>query len=550
MKSIQTKFVIIILSGILLSSFLIGSAGIFSSQKLVSKDSAMIMNLLCSEETKEIDNLLGRIEQSVDIIAKNAQEQVDMERISEEGYRDYYTNEIEKFFVNAANNTDGAIAVYLRLNPELTTPTAGLFWSKTEADGTLQKSEVTDFSKYDKTDIERVGWYYIPVETGEPTWMSPYFNKNINVYMISYVVPIYKENQLIGIVGMDIDFELMMNKVKKISVYDTGSAFLVDKDNNVIYYNESEKDELLHPSDINLWSVAGELGKKTSGNSLFTYKYKNVENRMAFRTLINGMHLIITAPSKEMDEDKNNLIFTIIVTSLTVTVFFIFVTIMNTGKIIKPLREINETAKRIAEGDLTVALDYKSKDEIGTLTESLKQMVLHLQKYMDDIHSLAYQDTMTGVNNKTAYRDEVNRLEEQIHLDHAEFAVIVFDINGLKQVNDKYGHDCGDILIINACDLISKIFGKRSVYRIGGDEFVAIIENMDYNDSKKLLDEFAYAIEEHNNGCSKEFQNISIASGIAMYDKETDMTFMNVFKRADKLMYKNKAKIKKGEEMV
>jgi len=67
----------------------------------------------------------------------------------------------------------------------------------------------TDFSSYDKDDLEHVGWYYIPVNNGKPTWMEPYLNSNINVYMISYVVPIVIDNVKVGIVGMDIDFKEM-----------------------------------------------------------------------------------------------------------------------------------------------------------------------------------------------------------------------------------------------------------------------------------------------------------------------------------------------------
>ena len=58
----------------------------------------------------------------------------------------------------------------------------------------------------DRDDTEHVGWYYIPVKNGKATWMDPYLNSNVNVYMISYVVPIMIDNEAIGVVGMDIDF--------------------------------------------------------------------------------------------------------------------------------------------------------------------------------------------------------------------------------------------------------------------------------------------------------------------------------------------------------
>ena len=77
MKSIQTKFIILILTGILLSSMIIGGVSVLSSQKVVKKDSAMIMNLLCSENAEELDQILGNIEQSVEIMADYALERLE-----------------------------------------------------------------------------------------------------------------------------------------------------------------------------------------------------------------------------------------------------------------------------------------------------------------------------------------------------------------------------------------------------------------------------------------------------------------------------------------
>lgn len=77
---------------------------------------------------------------------------------------------------------------------------------------------------YDPDDLEHVGWYYIPVKNGAPMWMDPYLNENINIYMISYIVPLFAEDGTsIGIVGMDIDFsEITGIRVKRRIWYFTG----------------------------------------------------------------------------------------------------------------------------------------------------------------------------------------------------------------------------------------------------------------------------------------------------------------------------------------
>ena len=155
--------------------------------------------LLCNERAQNIDALLSRIEQSVDTLANYSMEELeDVDRFkTDSSYVDEYTEYIQNVAVNAANNTEGALAVYIRYNPEFSESTSGLFWSKTALDGSFQELTPTDFSSYNPDDIEHVGWYYVPVKSGKATWMAPYMNKNINVQMISYVVPLYANNTTI-----------------------------------------------------------------------------------------------------------------------------------------------------------------------------------------------------------------------------------------------------------------------------------------------------------------------------------------------------------------
>ena len=103
------------------------------------------------------------------------------------------------------------MTVYLRYNPNYSNPTSGVFAQRQSVDSELQCLTPTDFSMYDESDVEHVGWYYLPVQAKEAIWMSPYMNENINIYMISYVVPLFAEDGTsIGIVGMDIDFHRLL----------------------------------------------------------------------------------------------------------------------------------------------------------------------------------------------------------------------------------------------------------------------------------------------------------------------------------------------------
>ena len=121
---------------------------------------------------------------------------------------------------------------------------------------------------------------------------------------------------------------------------------------------------------------------------------------------------------------------------------------------------------------------------------------------------------------------------------------MVFDINYLKETNDRYGHDVGNKLIVSAARVISDIFKRSPVFRIGGDEFLVILKNRDLDDVKELLKIFDEECLYKSVDTDKESIPVSIAKGFARYDSGKDTNFIDVFNKADDAMYENKRKIK------
>lgn len=545
MKSIQTKFIALILGCVLLCSTVIGGAGILNAKRVVDAGSAQMLNLMCEKKAGELDALLSRIEQSVKTLSLYALDQLEsVNRLkSDPDYVEEYTASLEPVAINAASNTEGALAVYVRYNPSFTPPTSGLFWSKTDKDGSFQRLTPTDFSGYNPSDSEHVGWYYIPVKAGAPIWMSPYLNQNIDVKMISYVIPIYMDNETVGVVGMDIDFGIVESLVDSIRVYQSGYSFLTDGDGTSMFHNSIPINTPLEKLDPSLVPLVYEMSNGTSGSSLFKYTWNGEDKNLAFRTLRNGMRLVVTAPVSEIDADKNALIIQSIVATILISALSVIGTVTFTRQIVRPLKELNVAAQKIASGDLSVSITHQTKDEVGTLADSFQTTVNHLQQYIGYINSLAYRDSLTGVKNKTAYLEAERQMEDRMRSGRPEFAVVVMDVNGLKAINDHYGHDFGDMLLIDASRLICKVFKHSPIYRVGGDEFVAILENGDLESYQELLEEFEREMAEQNKS-NRPDRHISIARGIAIYQNSADLVFANVFKRADDAMYQNKAAMK------
>ena len=154
--------------------------------------------------------------------------------------------------------------------------------------------------------------------------------------------------------------------------------------------------------------------------------------------------------------------------------------------------------------------------------------------------SLAYKDALTGVKSKLAYAEKVDLLMKQMEQGYiAELAIAVFDVNDLKWVNDNLGHEVGDRFIKEACGLICSIFKKSPVYRVGGDEFVAILEREDYQNRMMLLEQFNQAVEEN-----RQKKSVIVAVGMAEYKPHQDDGYRQVFERADVRMYERKHALK------
>ena len=157
----------------------------------------------------------------------------------------------------------------------------------------------------------------------------------------------------------------------------------------------------------------------------------------------------------------------------------------------------------------------------------------------NNFKNMANTDSLTGVRNKHAYSEAEALLNQRIRQnDIDKLGVVVCDINGLKLANDTLGHAAGDKLIKDACSLICEYFTHGAVYRIGGDEFVVILQEKGFDTMHEVIEDINRVIED--NIKNKE---VVIAIGHSELTKD-DQLVHDVFERADKMMYQRKQELK------
>lgn len=172
---------------------------------------------------------------------------------------------------------------------------------------------------------------------------------------------------------------------------------------------------------------------------------------------------------------------------------------------------------------------------IDNASESIKQ--INLGRKAELYREMAVTDMLTGLYNRNAFDTWENE-----NTNFTETMIVTFDLNDLKWCNDTLGHALGDKYIADAAAMIQRVFGKiGDCYRIGGDEFCAVIKNAERVDIEVYLERLKRLQKEYN-AHSKEVQ-IQIACGYATFS-EVDKNIENTRSRADVVMYQNKKQLK------
>ena len=239
---------------------------------------------------------------------------------------------------------------------------------------------------------------------------------------------------------------------------------------------------------------------------------------------------------------------------------------------IRPLRLLTKAA---ASYDLSMPehnretfenLTIKNRDEIGQLTDSMKTMERDLRNKISELTmtygelaqserkaaemtELANKDALTGMRNKTAFDTDAAEINEAIASGKAEpFGIAMIDLNYLKTINDELGHGRGDLALIKLSSIICGTFAHSRVYRIGGDEFVALLRRSDHRKAKQLIENFDEKMHElHRDAELTLEERISAAIGYAEYQPGVDTSVEDVLNRADGAMYGKKREMKKED---
>ena len=166
-----------------------------------------------------------------------------------------------------------------------------------------------------------------------------------------------------------------------------------------------------------------------------------------------------------------------------------------------------------------------------------KRKAEEFESAVESASNMVNRDPLTGLQNKRYYVQTEMMMDSWIASGekNIQFALLLCDMNGLKEVNDKEGHKAGDQYIVEIAQMLDSIFKDSDVFRIGGDEFVILLYSKDYEKRKQLINKLS-DIQAFHKECGKP----TVAYGLAEFDPTKDFRVQDVFERADQAMRVNK----------
>jgi len=501
--TIRKRYALLVLFAILLSVVVIGALGIYTIWGKTNRDVVTIMNLTTESRAVGMDYTLLKIKDPVDTVGAyvGARVATTNNELDEAVIKGGLNEEIHELFQSSVESMEGIVGYYIRFAKPYDAMVKGFAYRKklTGADfyPVGNGSNLQELS----TVKGELDWYNLAADNKKPVWIPIRKCTYMTGYIFSYAVPIYFGNGLVGVACVDVDFDVLAKPVREVSLFGNGYAYLTDDQGTVYYHPLIGYGTLLTEDEEDVPEVDSALGDTSNHGELITYTYKGQKKKMAFKSLINDMRLVVTANEEDVLRETNNLIRNIVLSAACIMFFFMYLALM------------------------------------------MERWTMH--PALDKMDSLAHVDGLTGVHNRTSFLEMQANLNQKISEGQASFGYVMFDANNLKKINDQYGHKMGDAYLLSVVEMLRKSFPGCQIYRTGGDEFVVMVEGEKSlrNAADRL--NFAYAWQEKRKAENrKPWETPSVAGAFVRFDPQVHRSSEDVLSAADKQMYQKKQQMK------
>jgi diguanylate cyclase (GGDEF)-like protein len=374
-------------------------------------------------------------------------------------------------------------------------------------------------------DNPRDGWYYTTAALGDGCHLNVDNDDVLRVTKVWINCVVTEGDKVLGVLGTGIDLSAFISEIidfPQVGVQsmfvDHAGALQAHRDASLIDFHSLTKDtkdkrtvfSLLGGADDSA-KLAGMMKEVTTGE---------VEVRSAFLT-VGGKPMLVGVGYLDklgwynvtfMDVDRiidKNLFMPIGVLLLGVMIAAMaLVGYVFKRMVLDRLAKVEEAVLRAEAGDFQVGQPDQGKDEIGHLSRAFASMAMAVsdntqmlesmvRERTEELEGLAYFDALTGIFNRRGFSEAFAAVQERASANNTQSGLLLIDLDRFKQINDSFGHQAGDKVLMATSHRIAEVIGPVDICaRWGGDEFIILIENSSPHELRALAQRLMAALTE------------------------------------------------------
>ena len=448
----------------------------------------------------------------------------------------------------------------IRLSP--TEPRSIYHLSRLGVEPQLVRIEETMF------DPRQRPWYQAGLQTSAHTWTKVYIDYVTEELVVTRARSTHSaDGQFEGVVATDIFLRMLNSFVSNLDVGQNGLAFIIEPDGSLVASSRGSNvtvDRHIGPQRLNaeadpdplIRDIYGELrrhlnpaARSTPQTNTFHVETSDGETlHVAFEWIRDdaGLAWITVAAiprSDLMGDVRGNAVSTALIAAVAVAMTLLLGIYIGNW-VVRDITRLSQATSEIGNGRLNMQLDIDRRDEIGQLARAVTSM-----------HQELSTDRLTGLCSRSAL---LRHLEYSIarHQRSAPgtpgFALLFIDLNRFKAINDTYGHDAGDLTLIEVAERLRDVVRLGDlVARLGGDEFVMVLWRVDDEAvAQRVAEKIEQALRqplcriERFAGATRVA--VGAAVGMALYPQHGH-DVENLLSHADRSMYRDKRESRERE---
>ena len=415
-----------------------------------------------------------------------------------------------------------------------------------------QVTKIDDRSKLlrtDQFDPRNRPWYQSSMNSERPVWSKIYSNYVTHFPTITLAKAVFKEDhEFIGVIATDVTLNELSRFLRKLEVDQNSVAYIVDEDGYVVATsgvelpekNDRDFPERMLAREMKT-PLIGEIARQLNGKDLPASQTLHLQtsvgavevavSRLGRKQGLNWTTVVVV-PRADFMGGINKGFMQSIAIAIACIIFALTIGLTIVERVIRDIRKLTAAVKRFGDGEPLTDLKIQRTDEIGILAQTFSEMENKLRF-----------DRLTQVANREYLFSQINYLQKQAKLKaHGfdGFTLLFIDLDRFKLVNDSYGHDAGDqVLVIIAARLRAAVRDTDEVARYGGDEFVLLLKETKSSIDINIMVEKIISVVEKPIALENVIVSVGASIGWASFPEDGD-DYVRLIKVADSRMYHKK----------